>query len=154
MMRTPCSQTGATLIVSLMMLAILALLGANAVNNSTTELRIAANMQSQQDAAAAIQDAIEQVIGSPSTFLTPQAQTIRIQRANYGDTLEVQVAAPVCRSATPSEGYSAITGPPTEDAVWEVVASVTDPATGARAEVHQGVAVLMRLGSCPAPVTP
>lgn len=151
MNRVATRQAGATLIVALLMLSIIAVLGVNAINQSTVDLRIVSNMQGRLDAAAAVQDAVEQVIGNKDSFLIPAAQTIRIDRTGYGDYLDVAVAAPVCREATSSEGYSATTGSPTEDTVWEVTATVTDPMNGARAEVHQGVAVVLKRGSCPAP---
>ena len=147
----PGQQRGATLVVALLMLTVLAILAVNAVNESTVDLHIVANLQGRGDALAAVQDAIEQTLSDKNNFTHPTARTIRITRSDYGDYVDVSVAAPVCRQAIASEGYSATAGSPTEDTVWEVTDSVTDPATGARAEVHQGIAMVMRLGSCPAP---
>jgi Tfp pilus assembly protein PilX len=75
-MSSPRNQAGATLVVALLMLAVLALLGVNAVNNSTVNLRIIFNMQAHQNIEAAAQDAIEQVIGTIASFNNPQDQNV------------------------------------------------------------------------------
>lgn len=143
-------QRGATLIVALLMLAILALLGVNAVTNSTMNLRAVSNMQAQQDAEAVAQDAIEQTISAIGPFTNPQAVPRPVTRPSYGDTVAVAVAAPICRDTRPAEGYSAAFALAPEETVWEVVATVPpDPVTGARARISQGVAITMKQGSCP-----
>ena len=55
-------QTGSTLLVSMVMLVVLTLLVVFAIRSGNTNLRIAGNMQSQAEAAAATQQVIEQVI--------------------------------------------------------------------------------------------
>ena len=150
-MGAPRAQTGSTLIVALLMLAILALLGVNAMNTSTISLRVVANAQSQRDAEAAAQDAIEQVISSKDPFAAPADATITVSRPSYGDALSVPVAAAECLDAQTAEGYSAVFNLAPEATVWEVVASVVDASTGARAEIHQGVEITMIQGSCPEP---
>jgi Tfp pilus assembly protein PilX len=138
-MRLPHDQTGSTLIVALLMLTILAILGVNAVTNSTMNLRVVSNMQAQQDAEATGQDAIEQVISTIANFNDPQ----RV------DDLGLPVAPPECLDARPAEGYSAVFALAPEQTLWEVRAAVEDGATGAKARIRQGVTITMRAGSCP-----
>ena len=144
-------QDGSALIVALLMLAVLALLGVNAVNTSTMSLRIVSNAQSQADAEAAAQDAIEQVISSKDPFAAPAAATVTVSRPSYGDELDVAVPAAECLDAQTAKGYSAVFNLAPEATVWEVVASVVDAPTGARAEIHQGIEITMIQGSCPEP---
>lgn len=145
-MTSPRNQTGVALIVALLMLAVLALLGVTAVNNSTVNLRVTYNMQAYQDAEAAAQDAIEQVIGSIASFNTPTDQTITI---DWIDGVTVAVDAPICLGAQPAEGYSASFALAPEDTEWDVRAAATDAVTGAAATITQGVAITLTAGSCP-----
>lgn len=136
-------QTGATLVVALMMLVVLALLGVTAVNNSMVNLRIVGNMQAHQDAEAVSQEAIEQVISSIAIFNNPQPSNITLAGVT------VQVSEPSCLDVRPAEGYSATFPLAPEDTHWEIGASYDDPASGAQAQLVQGVTIVMPAGSCP-----
>ncbi|HSJ49478.1 MAG TPA: PilX N-terminal domain-containing pilus assembly protein [Gammaproteobacteria bacterium] len=136
-------QTGATLVVALMMLVVLALLGVTAVNNSMVNLRIVGNMQAHQDAEAVSQEAIEQVISSIAIFNNPQPSNITLAGVT------VQVSEPACLDVRPAEGYSATFPLAPEDTHWEIGASYDDPVSGAQAQLVQGVTIVMPAGSCP-----
>lgn len=136
-------QTGATLVVALMMLVVLALLGVTAVNNSMVNLRIVGNMQAHQDAEAVSQEAIEQVISSIAIFNNPQPSNITLAGVT------VQVSEPACLDVRPAEGYSATFPLAPEDTHWEIGASYDDPISGAQAQLVQGVTIVMPAGSCP-----
>jgi Tfp pilus assembly protein PilX len=136
-------QTGATLVVALLMLAVLALLGVTAVNNSTINLRIVGNMQAHQDAEAVAQEAIEQVISSIAVFNNPVANTITLAG------VDVQVSEPTCLDVRPADGYSATFPLAPENTHWELNASYDDPVSSARANLVQGVTIVMPSGSCP-----
>jgi type IV pilus assembly protein PilX len=68
MQRTPlpASQTGATLIVGLVLLLVLTVLGVSGMNTATMEITMAANTQFQQDAFQMTEDAIDIVLGNRS----------------------------------------------------------------------------------------
>jgi Tfp pilus assembly protein PilX len=136
-------QTGATLVVALMMLVVLALLGVTAVNNSMVNLRIVGNMQAYQDAEAVSQEAIEQVISSITIFNNPQPSNITLAGVT------VQVSEPACLDVRPAEGYSATFPLAPEDTHWEIGASYDDPVSGAQAQLVQGVTIVMPAGYCP-----
>ena len=142
-MPSPRNQTGATLVVALLMLAVLALLGVNAVNNSTVNLRIIFNMQAHQDIEAVTQDAVEQVISTIASFNNPQDRTITVNE------IAVAVTAPNCIDVRPAEGYSAAFALAPVETQWDVRASATDPATGADTNMRQGVAITLPAGACP-----
>lgn len=137
------NQRGATLVVALLMLAVLALLGVNAVTNSTVNLRIVSNMQAHQDIEAATQNAIEQVISSIASFNNPQNRTITV------DGIPVTVSAPECLDVRPAEGYSAAFALAPVETQWDVRAAATDAATSARTAIRQGVAITLPAGACP-----
>jgi type IV pilus assembly protein PilX len=58
------SQTGATLIVGLMLLLVLTVLGVSGMNTATMEITMAANTQFHQDAFQMTEDAIDIVLGN------------------------------------------------------------------------------------------
>jgi Tfp pilus assembly protein PilE len=61
-MMSPKQQTGATLVVSMIMLVVVTVLVVFSIRSGNTNLRIAGNMQSQTEAFMATQQVIEQVI--------------------------------------------------------------------------------------------
>lgn len=144
MMRyVPRQQTGATLLVALIFLLMMTLFAITAINMSTVNLRIVGNMQTSKALDAAAQAAIEQAISSMSQFsLTPTSLVV-------GDAT---VEPPTCIESRVATGYSAVvTNIIPEDNTWEVIATVTDPDSGARSAIHQGVQIRMLAGNCPVP---
>ncbi|WP_338016825.1 pilus assembly PilX family protein [Noviherbaspirillum sedimenti] len=103
MQSTKRSQSGAVLVVSLIMLVVLTILVISAVMSSNTNLRITGNMQVKDEASSAAQQAIEQVIdiNNPvdfTTIVTP-SQTINIDTGLA--TYAVVVEKPSCLNTTP-----------------------------------------------------
>lgn len=139
----PYHQQGATLLVALIFLVMMTLFAVSAINLSTVNLRIVGNMQATKMMDAQAQEAIERTISTMEQFnLTPQVTTV-------GD---VTVQAPVCLDSQVATGYSAVvTNIIPEDNTWEVVATVSDPVTGATSTIHQGVQIRMLAGNCPTP---
>jgi hypothetical protein len=150
----PHEQRGAALIVSLIMLLLLTVIVTSAFTLSSTNFRSVTNMQEHDEAVAAANGAIEQAISAPF-YQTPAPQAINIDINNDGVTdYVVNLAAPTCVSAsiiTPtaqpptSQSLSGLQGLFTNyyDTVWDLDAVVNDPTTGAAAEVHEGVRVLL-----------
>ncbi|MFD2270060.1 PilW family protein [Undibacterium arcticum] len=95
-------QSGATLVVSLIMLVVLTLLVVSAIRFGNTNLRVAGNMQVQTEVAAVAQQAIEQVIDAdnPVDFTTTiAAQTIQVSTGPV--SYDVHIAKPVCNITVP-----------------------------------------------------
>ena len=65
------TQQGATLLIALVILALLALLGVGAYQTSTTDIKASGNMQARAEALNAAQEAIETVISTPQFVSTP-----------------------------------------------------------------------------------
>jgi Tfp pilus assembly protein PilX len=139
-------QRGATLLVSLIMLVVLTLFAITGFNLSSVNLKIAGNYQDQKEMEATVQQAIEQVISTPTAFsLTPTSQTITIS----GRT--VTITAPKCNYTVTAKGYTKKIGEITpEDTDWEIRGSVADATSGAQAAIVQGVRIRLLPGNCPA----
>jgi len=140
------SQRGMTLIIVLVMLVLVTIFGLTTVRTSTVGLRVVGNQQMQRQMEAAAQNAIEQVLSSPTSFgPTATARTIAVSG------FSVSVSAPTCIYTAPAAGYSASMASAAitpEDDTFEVVASVTDPVSGAKATVHQAVRMRALAGAC------
>lgn len=163
-------QSGATLVVSLIMLVVLTLLVVSAIRSGNTNLRIAGNMQVQAEAAAAAQQVIEQVVDAdnPDDFTAitaPQTIVVSAGAMSYN----VVVAKPTCNNTVPILSTDPSLNPKDEDdrkcigessgeiildasgnpipnpttcnqQQWEVRADVVDDKSGAKISQHQGVA--------------
>ena len=139
-------QTGATLIVALMMLVMMSILAVSAINLSTINLKIVGNMQAQKTLDAAAQDAIEQIVSTYTAFTSPAATIVT---TSMGD---VDISQAVCLSSTVAKGYTAVvSGIIPQDNSWEIAATITDSVTGATSTIHQGVNIRMPAGNCPEP---
>jgi len=148
-------QRGSALIVTLIMLVLMTVLVGSTFTLASTNLKSVANTQLHDEAIAAANAAIEQVISSPFTN-APVAQAIDVDINNDGMIdYTVQFTAPTCVSASAVTSSST---PPSSlslptafnaaaatfyDTVWDIDAQVTDGASGASAHVHQVVRVLL-----------
>lgn len=89
-------QHGSTLVVALIMLVVLTLLVVSAIRSSNTNLHIAGNMQMQDEAVAAAQQVVEQVISKNFT-ITPASATVSVDINNDGTPdYDVNVVKPIC----------------------------------------------------------
>ena len=166
-------QSGASLIVGLIMLVVLTLLVVAAIRSSNVNQRIAGNMQMQNEAAAATQQAIEQVISTDFTT-APEAQQITIDTG--ATTYNVQVSKPECINSIPlkndlldadqpedavcinsgvnsnggiitADGAPIVNTPSCYQQNWDIEATVSDSASGTSVDQHQGVAKRVPAGT-------
>lgn len=138
----PRSQRGISLLVTLVMLVVMTLLVVSAIRAGNANLKTTANLQVRQEAIHAAQSAIEQTLSNMSNFSTPTARTINVSVDGGSTVYQVNVAAPTCLFSVPVGGYSiefAASAP--NDTFWDLRATTTDPATGAKATVHQGAKI-------------
>jgi len=139
-------QRGATLVMGLVMLTVITLMVISAFTLSSTNLKSVGNMQFRNDAIAAANKAIEQVVGSAFTIATA-TQTINVDLNNDGTVdYVVTVAKPVCIRASVGGGpvKSSITLPNMSstgfwNTVWDIEATVTDVVSSASVKVHNAV---------------
>lgn len=138
-------QRGTSLLLSLVMLVVLTLLVVSAIRMSNTNLKTVGNMQVKNEAIAASQQAIEQVMSSVDNFYAPAQKTIPVDINGDGVAdYTVTTSPPGCINMVPAPGYSvdfAASAP--QDSYWDIKAVVTDTRTGASATLHQGARVRM-----------
>lgn len=168
-------QNGATLITALVMLVVLTLLVISAIRSSTVNLQISGNVQIQNEAIAAAQQATEQVLSSNFTA-NPASAVIPIYVTNNTTPdYNATVAIPTCSGSSPLYNNtpnlpvqcisSSSMGGQTIVYIsgvagaggggqswcyaqqWEVQTNVADPRTGAQAEIHQGVSLYVPVGT-------
>lgn len=168
----PENQKGATLITALVMLVVLTLLVISAIRSSTTNLQIVGNVQIQNEAIAAAQQATEQILSSNFTA-NPVATTISIYVTNKTTPdYTANIAIPTCigsralmnnepnlptqcisSGSSQNTGILFASGPVVGGTSWcyaqqwEVQTTVSDPRTGAQAEIHQGVSLDVPAGT-------
>lgn len=170
------SQSGATLLVSMIFLAVLTLIVVSAIKVSNVNAKVVGNVQAQKEADAAAIQAIEATISTDFTQLpTPSTPTIDINNSGQaGSTYTVNVPAPVCSGIKPIK-LSDLDASNTQDqpcyasgaaqntgivgsgvggnslcsnSNWEVNATATAPGSTAPAPVvHQGIAVRVTVGA-------
>lgn len=162
-------QRGATLITSLVMLVVLTLLVISAINSSRSNLRIAGNMQMQEEVIAAAQQATEQMIsGNFAKAPASAVVTVNVNNAAY----TANVFKPVCTGSTPlkndtpnlpkqcissskkdnsgiifTSGAAAAATSWCMAQQWDVSTQVDDNVTGATATMHQGVSMHVDAGT-------
>ena len=94
-------QSGATLLVALVMLVVLTLFAITAINFTNINTRIVGNQQFKKEAESAAQLAIEQIISTDFTT-NPLAAAVNVDVNNDGTTdYIVQVAKPTCLTTKP-----------------------------------------------------
>ena len=94
-------QSGATLLVALVMLVVLTLFAITAINFTNINTRIVGNQQFKKEAESAAQQAIEQIISTDFTT-NPLATDVNIDINNDGTSdYIVKIAKPVCLTTKP-----------------------------------------------------
>ena len=163
-MRRPSAahaQRGATLVMGLMFLTILMLVVTLAFRMSSTNLKAVGNMQSQSEAEAAADRAIERLISSDTIFITPQPTAVPAD--DYGVT--VTIATPECIRAVPIDAQTSADSTPNIyqqgvvnaansgflETHWDIAATAEGGTTGAKVEVHQGVRLVLPADPNPCP---
>lgn len=142
------SQSGATLVVALIMLTLITLLVVNAFTLSSSNLKAVGNMQARDEAIAAANQAIELVVSSSFTD-APLAQELNVDMNKDGTTdYTVNIALPKCVRAIEvpnpdkcEENLKALCAENNWYTEWDLQATVGDTASGASVVVHQGVRV-------------
>lgn len=169
-------ETGATLLIAMIFMLILALIAGSAIKATKVSVKVVGNMQLQKESEAAAQQAIETTLGTPFTA-APAASTVAVDINNSGQagsTYVVNVAPPKCTGvksikltdldpsnpddtpcyASGAQQNTGIAGASTagnslcSNSNWEIDATATDPAGGgATATTHQGVALRVAVGT-------
>lgn len=178
-MKTRRNQSGMTLVVSLIMLLVLTLLVVSAIQFGNVNLKISGNAQTEAEATAATQVAIEKmlhdVVAAEKIDTIPAKPQLAVSTG--GATYKVDVAKPTCNlsqnistvkldptkaadrpcfedgSGDPlfdSNGRPIVKASACKDQQWDIAATLNDAPSGAQVRMLQGVA--LRVGAqvqCP-----
>jgi Tfp pilus assembly protein PilX len=172
----PRTQAGATLLVSMIFLMVITLIVVSSIKAVNVNTKLVGNMQTQKEAGAAAQQAIESTISADFTSLpTPSTSVIDINNSGQaGSAYTVVVPAPLCTGVKPIK-LSELDATNTDDqpcyasgaaqntgivgsgaggnslcshSNWEVNATATPPgSTEPAPTVHQGIAVRVAVGA-------
>ena len=146
-------QRGAiTIFICMVMLLLITVMVVTAYSMSTMSLRSVGNAQVREEATAAANRIIEQVVDSSFTDDPPAAaDTFQVDINGDGAAdYQVELAEPVCTRATRASKTTAssvtlpglsITG--AWNTIWELDATATEASSGASVRVLQGVRVLL-----------
>jgi hypothetical protein len=156
------------MVVGLIMLVLITLIVTTAFTLSTTNLKSVGNMQLRDEAIAAANVAVEQIVGvdfvlTPTAVPQPVYVDIRTGEISNVDPNDRSVylvtfpTAPVCvrASLATKTSRSSVTLPTTLSSssqwntVWDFDALSTNTASGASVHVRQGVRVLLSGSSSP-----
>ena len=145
-------QAGSTLIISMIMLVLLTLFVLSAINSGMINLRIAGNTQAQDEARAAAQQAIENIVSSYANFYPTPSPTVTANISINNDpsgNYSVTRSVPLCKSARqqiPARMIACVNGVRAPlycwDTLWEVSATATNTKTGVSQSVTQGVKIV------------
>jgi hypothetical protein len=155
------AQRGATLVMAIIFMTLLMLGVTIAFRMSSTNLKAVGNMQSQVEAEGAAERAIERLISSDTIFFAPA--TTNVPADEYG--VAVTVAAPECIRAVPVNANTSPDSTPNiyqqgvvnaansgyVETHWNIAATASGGATGARVEMNQGVRLVMPADPNPCP---
>lgn len=147
------AERGTALVIGLIMLMLITIMLIAALSLGTANFRTVSNMQFRQEAVAAANRAIDQVIGSNFTA-SPAAEEIQVDIDNDGtNDYVVQIAQPQCVYAVQAFGAdpSSLQLPPTMtvastwNTVWDIQATVTRAGNtgGASVVINAGVRALL-----------
>lgn len=156
-------QRGAALIVGLIMLVLITVMLLTALNLGTSGFRSVGNMQYRNEAIAAAEQAVQQLIDSDFTLATVEQEIdVDLNNDEVFDYV-VRIRPPTCIRATQAFGTDpsslslpvSMSASPTWNTIWDIDARVSGAENPGEAEVRvrQGVRVLLsqaqRTARCP-----
>jgi hypothetical protein len=155
-----CRQRGATLVMGIIFLMLIMLSVTVAFRLSHNNLKAVGNIQSQAEAEASAEAAVEKLISSHAIFLAPAATNVPVDA--YGVT--VAIAPPACMRAVAKTPNTSVDPTPAlylegvplgasgyMETHWDIAATATGGATGAKVETHQGVKIILPSDPNPCP---
>jgi len=159
-MRPIQNQRGSTLLVALIMLVMMTLMAVSAMSTTTANIQVVGNAQFQEEAAAAGQRALENVLSTRDFLTVPQvAQNIDINLDGVADYVVTFDPPPRCVSYLTANPANSPVPLPLECSagaglgvscywtVWDITANVSDATTGANVVIHQGVRTIAGLNA-------
>ena len=139
------SQSGATLVITLIMLVLLTLFAVSAVSLSASTSKVVGNMQAKKTTDAIAQRVVDQVI---SEGLFGDKRNVPVVPSWRPAGITIEVNARQCKAFTPQ-----LLDPQLGSAIWEFDVCVKDAFTSSKSYIRQGVAVKTMSAGTPCPAS-
>lgn len=152
------SQTGAVLVVALLMLLVLTTLGVATISSTNTNLQVVQNQQRQQETAQVAENAINYLLSdidyfvNNSTYLDGNGDFSLSFPSDISNGMNVTVNGLQCLLQAPPKGCSLVKGNSASchpDYYWEANVSVVDSSSGASTTFIEGFKFRYLAGYCP-----
>ena len=138
-------QSGATLVITLIMLVLLTLFAVSAVGLSASTAKVVGNMQAKKSTDAMAQRVVDQVL---SEGLFGDKRNVPVVPAWRPAGITIEVTARYCKAFTPT-----ILDPQTGSAIWEFDVCVKDSFTKSKSYIRQGIGVKTLSAGTPCPAS-
>lgn len=139
------TQSGATLVITLIMLVLLTLFAVSAVGLSASTAKVVGNMQAKKSTDAMAQRVVDQVL---SEGLFGDKRNVPVVPAWRPAGITIEVTVRHCKAFTPT-----ILDPQTGTAIWEFDVCVKDSFTSSKSYIRQGVGVKTMSAGTPCPAS-
>lgn len=140
---SPHRQRGVVLVISLLMIAVLALLATASINLGTGSMLIVQNQQSEQVAVSAADALIEETLSDLDVLADGTALPAEVR-----DGVTVARSAPICVGSATLAGFSLTNKLALQHNYYRFQVSANETATDASASIKIGVRVLQNAGTC------
>lgn len=167
----PTNQTGAVLLVALLMLLVITALGVGSISMTNINMQLVQNQQRKQETEQVVENAINYLLGdldyyvNNSAYVDTGGNFILSFPANVSNGMSVTINSVECLFAAVVPGNSS-GGPsgifsedgtadtnlgsvPPKEYYWEVSATVVDSSSGASSTFIQGFKYKSQVGDCP-----
>jgi hypothetical protein len=138
-------QSGATLVITLIMLVLLTLFAVSAVGLSASTSKVVGNMQAKKASDSIAQRVVDQVI---SEGLFGDKRAVPVVPAWIPAGVTIEVTARHCKAFTPQ-----LLDPQLGTAIWEFDVCVKDSFTKSKSYIRQGVGVKTLSTGTPCPAS-
>jgi Tfp pilus assembly protein PilX len=152
------TQTGAVLVVALLMLLVLTTLGVATINSTNTNLQIVQNQQRQQETAQVAENAINHLLSNidyfvnNSAYLNTNGDFTLSFPSDVSSGMNVTVNDLQCLLQAPAKGCSLVVGNSASchpEYYWQANVSVVDSSSGASTTFIEGFKFKYLAGYCP-----
>jgi hypothetical protein len=143
----PRRQDGVVLFVAVVMLLVFTLFALAMINMSGSEFKSLHNQQIREEMERAGVEAIETVVNTQQ-FFNEAAEKKAVKKTVSINGYSVELSPPSCYG-THSLKYSVLSNVASNEVMWEITATVTDPQTKSTVQVVEGIRLRMGADSCP-----
>ncbi|HAZ95626.1 MAG TPA: hypothetical protein DCW94_08075 [Porticoccaceae bacterium] len=155
---SPANQSGAVLVVALLMLLVITALGVGSISMTNMNMQLVQNQQRKQETEQVVENAINYLLSdldyyvNNSTYVDTGGNFILSFPANVSNSMSVTINKLECLLEAIPAGCSLVVGtsaPCHPEYYWEASVSVIDDTSGASSTVVEGFKFKYLAGYCP-----